>query len=670
MVTDPGYGRHNRGFFRKISTSNLLSTLVQNACITVSASLIQRAILIAIFGWLQFVCAGQIDTTLFLPEVKITSQKPAPSIIGERTEFWNDSLLNTRQARSLGDLLSDETGAFVKSYGSGGIATISLRGSSAGQTAITWNGVPVQNPMLGLQDLSLIPLGFIDDAQISYGGNTAAEGSGSIAGVIALRNDEATPDDFNIALNTSLGSFGFWNQEVQLKYGNGKIGGRTRYFHQEAENDFNYQIRSDLPEKIQSHAKTNQNGILQELHYSIKSNQQISAFAWWQKSDRQIPATTVQNKSEATQKDESLRFMLNWKMHNTIWKWNAKAAIFKDKIQYQDPQILLEANSNSTVAMAEFTGQWSLDPAYELSFGLNHYAFSALTDSYANRQRQHRTALFASYIQHFGKWDGQLNIRQEFVDGEFAPFTLALGIDGQLTSWLRLKVKVSRDYRLPTLNDLYWVPGGNPELMPESGWSQELGLALEKSNHQHIFNYNITGFNRNITNWILWSINAGESFWSAKNIVQVHSRGIEQRLKYRWLAGAWTLNASVGYDYILSTNEVALDNPMIEAGEQLIYVPVHSARGSVGVSWKGILIDYRQTYTGKVSTEFQDVLDGYGLGNVFLQYKWTLTQFTINPFLEIDNIWNINYRVLQYRPMPGRNFKIGLKLNFTRNNHP
>ena len=62
-------------------------------------------------------------------------------------------------------------------------------------------------------------------------------------------------------------------------------------------------------------------------------------------------------------------------------------------------------------------------------------------------------------------------------------------------------------------------------------------------------------------------------------------------------------------------------------------------------------------------------LDGYGLGNVFLQYKFTLAQYAINPFLKIGNVWDINYRVLQYRPMPGRNFKIGFKLNFTKKNN-
>jgi iron complex outermembrane receptor protein len=572
--------------------------------------------------------------------------------------------LSTLNGRSLGELISDETGAFVKSYGSGGIATISLRGSSAGQTTITWNGVPLQNPMLGLMDLSLIPMSFVDEAQISYGGNTAAEGSGSIGGVIALRNDDFTPNNIGVTINTVLGSFGFWNQDVQLNYGNGKIGGRTKYFHQQADNDFTYRIRPDLPVKKQTHGRTEQNSILQELHYSIKSNQQLSAFIWWQNSDRQIPPTTVQNKSEASQEDESLRVLLNWRLQSKIWNWNAKAAVFKDRIKYSDPQILLEANSNSTVAMAEIEGKWSIDPAYHVSFGLNHYAISALTDSYSERQNQQRTALFASFFQDYGKWSGQVNIRQELVDGNFTPFAVAFGVDGQLAKWLDVNMKISRDHRLPTINDLYWVPGGNSDLLPETGWSQEAGLAIKNQNTTHAFTYNVTGFNRNISNWILWSIAPGEAFWSVKNIAEVHSRGLEQRVNYTWHIGNWKLHASAGYDYIVSTNEIALDNPMIEAGEQLIYVPRHSGRGVVGITWKDLNLTYRHTFTGMVSTEFNDELDAYNLGSVFIRYNLRLNTFSISPFIEVNNLWDSNYRVLQYRPMPGRNYRLGIKLNF------
>ena len=35
---------------------------------------------------------------------------------------------------------------------------------------------------------------------------------------------------------------------------------------------------------------------------------------------------------------------------------------------------------------------------------------------------------------------------------------------------------MARSYRAPTLNERYWVPGGNPALLPEAGWGSEAGL--------------------------------------------------------------------------------------------------------------------------------------------------------------------------------------------------
>ena len=39
-----------------------------------------------------------------------------------------------------------------------------------------------------------------------------------------------------------------------------------------------------------------------------------------------------------------------------------------------------------------------------------------------------------------------------------------------------LKWNASSNYRLPSLNDLYWIPGGNRELMLEQGYSLDMAL--------------------------------------------------------------------------------------------------------------------------------------------------------------------------------------------------
>ncbi|MCS2983587.1 TonB-dependent receptor [Bacteroides xylanisolvens] len=42
-----------------------------------------------------------------------------------------------------------------------------------------------------------------------------------------------------------------------------------------------------------------------------------------------------------------------------------------------------------------------------------------------------------------------------------------------------LKVSISRNYRFPTLNDLYFLPGGNPNLKNEQGFSYDAGVSFE-----------------------------------------------------------------------------------------------------------------------------------------------------------------------------------------------
>ena len=58
------------------------------------------------------------------------------------------------------ELLGKSAGLFIKQYGAGNLATLSIRGSSANQTQVLWNGIPVNPASLGLTDLTLLPIDF------------------------------------------------------------------------------------------------------------------------------------------------------------------------------------------------------------------------------------------------------------------------------------------------------------------------------------------------------------------------------------------------------------------------------------------------------------------------------------------------------------------------------
>ena len=53
---------------------------------------------------------------------------------------------------------------------------------------------------------------------------------------------------------------------------------------------------------------------------------------------------------------------------------------------------------------------------------------------------------------------------------EWAPVIPAFFIDGVLSKKGNIvaKASISRNYRFPTLNDLYFLPGGNPDLSTAS----------------------------------------------------------------------------------------------------------------------------------------------------------------------------------------------------------
>ncbi len=90
---------------------------------------------------------------------------------------------------SLTEVLNETTPLFIKYYGSGGTATSSFRGTSAGHTQVTWNGININDPMLGQSDFSLIPSGMIDNVMISFGGASMDLGNGAIGGIINLENE-------------------------------------------------------------------------------------------------------------------------------------------------------------------------------------------------------------------------------------------------------------------------------------------------------------------------------------------------------------------------------------------------------------------------------------------------------------------------------------------------
>ncbi|MCE9538834.1 MAG: TonB-dependent receptor plug domain-containing protein, partial [Bacteroidetes bacterium] len=441
--------------------------------------LVVCSLLLAFSGLAQ----SRMDTVKQLSVVEVSSSRQATFSSGNKSETIDSSLLDHYSTGNLADLLTNESQVFVKSYGLGSLAASSFRGSGASHTAVLWNGFNLQSPMLGQLDLSLIPTNFLNAVKLQYGSAGALWGSGAVGGIIHLNNIPQFDKGISASIGVSFGSFSDKQQQASFEISQKRFVTSFKVFNHDAKNDFpfiNTAQYGNLEQK-QSNAELQQKGLLQENYFQINSNQKMNTRFWYQYSDRNIPPSMTQNTNVANQKDESYRATTEWQRTGKKLTLLARFAYFDEGLKFKDSMINEDSKSRTKNTIAEVESRFSITKFDLLNIGINNTYSEASTPDYLKNPSENRTAFFGSYKIRTPKnnWNAVISARQEFIKNKEIPFTSSVGFEGKLFKLFILKGSVSKHYRLPTFNDLYWAgqgAKGNPNLKPESGWAEELSL--------------------------------------------------------------------------------------------------------------------------------------------------------------------------------------------------
>ena len=107
-------------------------------------------------------------------EIGVTARRPMKEIGVQKTRL-DTLVLHENIALSMADVLTFNTSIFVKQYGRATLSTVAFRGTSPSHTQVTWNGMRINSPMLGMTDFSMIPSYFIDDASLLHGTSSVNE---------------------------------------------------------------------------------------------------------------------------------------------------------------------------------------------------------------------------------------------------------------------------------------------------------------------------------------------------------------------------------------------------------------------------------------------------------------------------------------------------------------
>jgi iron complex outermembrane receptor protein len=263
-------------------------------------------------------------------------------------------------------------------------------------------------------------------------------------------------------------------------------------------------------------------------------------------------------------------------------------------------------------------------------------------------------------------------LREEMFGREWTPIIPALFIDGVVSKEGNViaKASVSRNFRFPSLNDLYFLPGGNPDLRKESGWTYDMGLSFAIGKEGI---YSLSGsaswFESFIKDWIIW-LPTPKGFFSPENIKDVHAYGIELKGDLNVaLAKEWQLGLNGTFSWTPSINVGEPRTPADQSvGKQLPYVPELSSTVTGRLTWRSWSFLYKWCYySERYTMSSNDIsltgkLPPYFMSNISLEKGFSFKWADLSVKGAINNLFNEEYLSVLSRPMPGINFEIFLSI--------
>jgi iron complex outermembrane receptor protein len=260
-----------------------------------------------------------------------------------------------------------------------------------------------------------------------------------------------------------------------------------------------------------------------------------------------------------------------------------------------------------------------------------------------------------------------INLRQSFNPNYTIPFIPSIGAEylviNSSSHQLNIKSLLAKGYRVPTLNEQYWQPGGNPNLIPEDSYSAEVGIS-GKSIKGLSFSYDLTGYRMWVDNWILWRPNG--IFWSPENIKHVDVYGLEASGSLAHELAAVYIKWLGNYAFTKSINRTGLDQFDRSVNKQLAYVPIHRATISSVSEWKNWSFILNAAFTGQrfVTADNEESLPEYLLLNLRLGKSFRKGKFIFKGHANINNVLNTNYQSIENKAMPGINYLIGITISY------
>ena len=611
--------------------------------------------------------AAMAQDTIVLQSVEVNAdaiRKNQAEVAMERK--MDTALLKRLNTITMSQLLIQHSPVFIKTYGPGGVATASFRGTTASHTLVLWNGFQLNAPTLGQVDFSTIPVFMTEQVALKWGSGTSAN-SGGLGGTVNIETNQHFGEGLILDLKQTYGSFNSFGSYITAGYSWASHLLRVKAYRTSSDNDFEYNNIGLIPHQVmkQKNADFVDYGLMPEYQWRFR-NSLITIVSWNQWSDRNCPQIMPNVNNSSTKEYTENGYSRNFISYKTYWntgKIEIKSAYFYEKQHYflesytsiGTPVTSINSKNDANVLHEIVDVNQDLYKSWKLNAKVQFDYEQVTSNNYKGIKDRNTLSLYAALIGKLLKpIDLRLTLRNDLVDGESAGLfpTATVSYSFIYVNGLRLNVGYSHNYRNPSLNDLYWNPGGNPDLKPEKGHTVDGNLDYSRKFGNFSVESKIGAYYSEISDWIQW-VPTTYRYWVPENVATVVAYGVETHLKLDYDIYNWKFSVSGNYVYSNTTDK---------RGLQLIYIPLHHANAFAEAKWKTWDLTYTLEYTGERKTSM-NANEFYG----FRLMPYTLHHVSlgkqINKFnieFKVNNITDEEYMAILWRAMPGRSYEISL----------
>lgn len=545
-----------------------------------------------------------------------------------------------RYPTTLTTLLAFESPIYFKENGRGMVSSPSFRGTTASQTAVIWNGININSNINGQVDFNTLLASAQDRVTIRPGGGSIGYGTGAIGGSIHLENTLNYKPVTAHEVNLGYGSFDTWRTGYQYRFGNGKWASNVSFERNQSANDYaiNKHIQKNKNGKYYLNAANANAGYKLSPYHEIRL---YSAFNWGSRELSLIGEYETPTKYD----QQDLKVMTEWIYQKKGWQSELKLAYLEEETKY----FSMIYNSNYDLLnvknlIANYYLRKKISPNLELSALAEFIRNEGRGTNLEQSDRQSTNFAFIAQHQLSDDLKYEASVRQNFSTIYNQPLVYSLGINYQPTPWYQLRASHSKNYRIPTFNDLYWQTVGNKDLKPELAYQFEVGNDIIFKD----FRAQTNVFYNAINDMIIWSPTEG-SFWKPTNEAKVKTYGFELMMDYSWR----NFQLKGHYSYTEAKNKATND--------YLIYTPKHRATFGLNYAYNQWNIWLQNQWNGRVYTQSsnQKSLKGYSVSNLGVSYQPTKIILMSG---QVNNLFNQVYESVEDRWQPRLHYMLNLNI--------